>query len=187
MTPLEHLPTHTRCLMAVNMYPDPEVRRNRGYLGYDSSALSPRDLQASFPSSSSTMVDLSQPAHADALAGLDPSSPRRIIGVRAAKPVNPLFPTFPPPGSADPRCYRIASNYARSSTSIPGILGSGVRRPGSTDSYALSRPLLPHIGEGVPPKAPRSLTSAPWIFLGVAKPAVLEPWKGELTLGDIQI
>ena len=29
------------------MYPDPEIRRNRGYLGYDSSALSPRDRQAS--------------------------------------------------------------------------------------------------------------------------------------------
>ena len=31
--------------MAVDMYPDPEVRRNRGYLGFDSSALPPRDRQ----------------------------------------------------------------------------------------------------------------------------------------------
>jgi hypothetical protein len=28
------------------MYPDPEKKRNRGYLGYDSSALPPRDRQA---------------------------------------------------------------------------------------------------------------------------------------------
>ncbi|KAH8889537.1 MFS general substrate transporter [Thozetella sp. PMI_491] len=31
--------------MARDMYPDPEVRRNRGYLGFDSSALPPRDRQ----------------------------------------------------------------------------------------------------------------------------------------------
>jgi len=28
------------------MYPDPEKKRNRGYLGYDSSALPPRESQA---------------------------------------------------------------------------------------------------------------------------------------------
>jgi hypothetical protein len=32
--------------MAAVMYPDPEKKRNRGYLGYDSSALPPRDRQA---------------------------------------------------------------------------------------------------------------------------------------------
>lgn len=31
--------------MPVDMYPDPEKKRNRGYLGHDSSALSPRDRQ----------------------------------------------------------------------------------------------------------------------------------------------
>lgn len=33
--------------MAVDMYPDPERRRNRGFLGSDSSALSAREKQAS--------------------------------------------------------------------------------------------------------------------------------------------
>lgn len=41
--------------MAVDMYPDPERRRNRGFLGSDSSALSAREKQAS-PSNAHPLI-----------------------------------------------------------------------------------------------------------------------------------
>ena len=33
-------------IMAADRYPDPEKKRNRGYLGHDSSGLPPRERQA---------------------------------------------------------------------------------------------------------------------------------------------